>query len=223
MKAIVAVVALLAVLASAGSSEAVLLTHTNTTQLAGVVVTVNIGSVLSGVGSCPTTTFVGCTTLSVQLTTNPPITNTPVGIDQFLFNATTDVNANAASPGTWMLHFDGTNADGFGDFNSNRNQDSVGTSGISSPIVFTLFTPSSTATGITTFTPNLSGANFAAHVTFRGGCEGWVSDGTASASPNSSCTPVPEPITIFLGGTGLLGMAWAGRKRLFGRFASNGT
>jgi hypothetical protein len=213
MRVTLAMVALVAMLAFAGSSEAVTLTNTNTTEFAGIVITVNIGSVTNGNAGC--NVVAGCTTLSVQLTTSPPlITNTAVGIDQFLFNATTaTVNAIAASPGTWNLGFDGTNADGFGDFNSNRNQDSVGTSGISSPIVFTLG-------GLTTFTPNGNSANFVAHVTFSGGCEGWVSDGTASASSNSNCTPVPEPITIFLGGTGLLGMAWAGRKRLFGRFAT---
>jgi hypothetical protein len=30
-------------------------------------------------------------------------------------------------------------------------------------------------------------------------------------------TPVPEPITMFLGGTGLLALGYAARKRLFGR------
>jgi len=216
MRVTLAMVALVAMLVFAGSSEAVLLTNTNTTQFAGIVITVNIGSVTNGNAGC--NVVAGCTTLSVQLTTSPPlISNTAVGVDQFLFNATTaTVDAIAASPGTWNLAFDGTQADGFGNFNSNRNQDSVGTSGISSPIVFTLG-------GTTTFTANgtpTPNAQFAAHVTFSGGCEGWVSDGTTSASSNSNCTPVPEPITIFLGGTGLLGMAWAGRKRLFGRFAS---
>ena len=210
MRATLAMVALVAMLAFAGSSEAVTLTNTNTTQFAGIVITVNIGSVTNGNAGC--NVVAGCTTLSVQLTTSPPlITNTAVGIDQFLFNATSDsVNAIAASPGTWNLAFNGTNADGFGNFNSNKNQDSVGTSGISGPIVFTLSGTNAT------FTANGNSAKFVAHVTFSGGCEGWVSDGTASASPNSNCTPAPEPITIFLGGTGLLGMAWAGRKRLFG-------
>ena len=33
----------------------------------------------------------------------------------------------------------------------------------------------------------------------------------------TAATPVPEPITMFLGGTGLLALGYAARKRLFGR------
>jgi hypothetical protein len=56
------------------------------------------------------------------------------------------------------------------------------------------------------------------------GCSGWISD-TVAGSPNAGtsgdCTPVPEPITMFLGGTGLLTLGYAARKRLFGgRLAS---
>ena len=33
----------------------------------------------------------------------------------------------------------------------------------------------------------------------------------------SAVEPAPEPITMFLGGTGLISLAYAGRRRLFGR------
>ena len=170
MKALVASVALLVVvaLAAMGPSEAVPPTKTSVTQLAGIVITLDIGPVLSGVGACPPTTSKECPTLS----------------------------------------------------DSDRNQDSVGVSSVSSPIASTLPTASSTTTGITTFTVNLSGANVAAPETLSGGCEGRMSDGTAPASSSSRCTLVPEPITMFLGGAGLLGLVWAWRRRLFRRLAS---
>ena len=62
----------------------------------------------------------------------------------------------------------------------------------------------------------LTSSDFDVHVTYSGSCSGWV-DGTLSGSPgsDSSCTPVPEPMTMFLGGTGLLVMGYVARKRLF--------
>jgi hypothetical protein len=38
-----------------------------------------------------------------------------------------------------------------------------------------------------------------------------------TVTAQSDLTPVPEPITMVLGGTGLLALAYAGRTRLFGR------
>jgi hypothetical protein len=63
----------------------------------------------------------------------------------------------------------------------------------------------------------LDKTTFAVHVTYSGSCSGWV-DGALSGSAGSDtgCTPVPEPITMFLGGTGLLTLGYAARKRLFG-------
>lgn len=40
---------------------------------------------------------------------------------------------------------------------------------------------------------------------------------TMNYSASSQLAPVPEPVTMFLGGTGLLGLALAARRRLFGR------
>jgi hypothetical protein len=38
-----------------------------------------------------------------------------------------------------------------------------------------------------------------------------------TVTTQSDLEPVPEPITMFLGGTGLISLAYAGRRRLFGR------
>lgn len=73
----------------------------------------------------------------------------------------------------------------------------------------------------TTFTAN----DFVVHVKYGSGCSGFVGGpGTGGSGPpfgdaNAGCTattPVPEPITMFLGGTGLLTLGYAARKRLFG-------
>ena len=61
--------------------------------------------------------------------------------------------------------------------------------------------------------------SFALHVQSGENCSGSV-DGSAAPTSNSACTPAPEPITMFLGGTGLLALGYAGRKGLFSRLAS---
>jgi hypothetical protein len=63
---------------------------------------------------------------------------------------------------------------------------------------------------------DLTSSSFDVHVTYSGSCSGFV-DGTLKGSPSSDsgCTPVPEPMTMFLGGTGLLVMGYVARKRLF--------
>ena len=61
--------------------------------------------------------------------------------------------------------------------------------------------------------------SFALHIQYGENCSGSV-DGSAAPTSNSACTPAPEPITMFLGGTGLLALGYAGRKRLFSRLAS---
>jgi hypothetical protein len=73
----------------------------------------------------------------------------------------------------------------------------------------------------TTFTAN----DFVVHVNYGSGCSGFVGGpGSGGSGPpfgspaNAGCaaTPVPEPLTMFLGGTGLLALGYAARKRLFG-------
>ena len=60
---------------------------------------------------------------------------------------------------------------------------------------------------------------FALHVQYGDNCSGSV-DGSGVRTSNSACPPAPEPITMFLGGTGLLALGYAGRKRLLSRLAS---
>jgi hypothetical protein len=207
--------ALILVLGPLSAAYAVPLTNTNTTELQGIVVTVTIGSVAMGVNGCASAG--GCTTLSVQLTaTNPLLINTPLGIDQFFYNAADGIAAKIinVSEAGWKTNFDGGEADGFGKFNSLKNLNSGGTGGISSEIVFTL-------DGIEEFGPNANNAMFAVHIRFSDGCSGWVSDGNVpgSTGSNTSCAVIPEPATMVLVGSALVGLGFWGRRRLKGKVA----
>ena len=91
---------------------------------------------------------------------------------------------------------------------------------------------SKTKTATFTFANDLSATSFTANdfvarVTYDLSCGGFVGGpGTGGSGPpfndpaNAGCTPVPEPITMFLGGTGLLILGYIARKRLFRQFAS---
>jgi hypothetical protein len=74
------------------------------------------------------------------------------------------------------------------------------------------------ASNLPVFTAN----DFVVTVAYGSGCSGMVGGPGSGSGPgfmspgNASCAPVPEPITMFLGGTGLLALGYAARKRLFG-------
>jgi hypothetical protein len=113
----------------------------------------------------------------------------------------------ATSPGYTVDATANKNADGFGKFLVHA-QDDGGTDLTS--VTFT-FASNLNATAFTS-------SHFALHVDYvTDTCSGWVSGGeTNDLHSEAGCTPVPEPITMFLGGTGLLTLGYAARKRLFG-------
>jgi hypothetical protein len=77
---------------------------------------------------------------------------------------------------------------------------------------------------------NLTADDFVVHVQYGDGCRdddsgfaggsGAMKGGPRPSSHSSCVDPVPEPMTVFLGGTGLLVFGYVARKRLFSRFAS---
>jgi PEP-CTERM motif len=135
------------------------------------------------------------------------VTNTPLGIDQFGYTGTATVSS---CPSGWTCNLGlPNNIDGFGSFPGNEQK--PGSTDLLN-ITFVLNTL------VTNFPDNTSGAEFAVHIRYDG-CSGFVSDGTAAIGSAGDCTgtPVPEPATLFLVGSGLVSMGYAGRKRWLNR------
>ncbi len=183
---------------AAGSTCQVQLTQTNTNQLIGVVVTVTIDNT-------------GTNTVLTFQVTSSPIPNTVQGFIMVGWNA------NASS--TSSTGYDGNNVlvtknpaqlDGFGKFVASGANNGLATNGLG-PVTFTL-------NGlVTTFPANADGNEFVVHIQYDGNCSGWVGGATGSTSPgdNLNCgTVIPEPASLALFGTGLVGIAGLVRRRI---------
>lgn len=131
------------------------------------------------------------------------------GIDQFFYDndgrandsTTLTISSISGNTDSWTFNFNGTQADGFGNFDSRK---SSGPSENSLSLVFTV--PGSDLAA------NLD--EFAVHVRYQNNCSGWASNRTNSGgTSDASCGAlVPEPAPLGLMAIGILGLLLVRRR-----------